>query len=143
MIKVLNALKDIPGVVGSFVLADSGALVCREMPAIFPDGMFPELARRLVGIKEAVETQASPMADLLLKFESYWLLSRRASKCSLSILTTQTVNYPALRMATNVALKQIEEQIASGAVSLSAPAAVPVPEAPAAKKRVFRGQVIG
>lgn len=145
MLKILTALKDIPGVVGSFVLADQGALLCREMPAIYPDAIFPELARRLVGMKEAVETQASPFSDLLLKFDAFWLLNRRASKCTLSILTTQAVNYPALRMATNVALKQIEERIASGTVKMDATAATgtaAVVEEPKAR-RFFRGQAIG
>ena len=67
MLKILNALKDIPGVVGSFVLGDEGALLCREMPAIYPDAIFSELGRRLIGVKDAVETQAPPFADLLLK----------------------------------------------------------------------------
>jgi predicted regulator of Ras-like GTPase activity (Roadblock/LC7/MglB family) len=142
MLKILTALKDIPGVVGSFVLADQGALLCREMPAIYPDELFSELARRLVGVKEAVETQASPFSDLLLKFDAFWIVSRRASQCTLSILTTQSVNYPALRMATNVALKRIEEKIASGEVTLTAPAAPAAPEAPKAR-RYFRGQAVG
>jgi hypothetical protein len=144
MLKILNALKDIPGVVGSFVLGDEGALLCRELPAIYPDAIFSELGRRLIGVKDAVETQAPPFADLLLKFDSFCLLNRRASKCTLSILATQSVNQPALRMATNVALKQIEEKIASGAMPaavLTPPAAVAVAEAPKGR-RVFRGQII-
>jgi hypothetical protein len=144
MLKVLSALKDIPGVVGSFILADSGALLCREMPAVYPDDMFPELGRRLSGVKEAVETQASPFSDLLLKFESFWLLNRRATGCTLSILTTQAVNYPALRMATNVALKQIEEKVASGTMPLPAASTSATAANDEAKpKRFFRGQPVG
>jgi len=43
---VLTALKDIPGVVGSFVLTPRGALAAREMPSVYPDDIFPEMGRR-------------------------------------------------------------------------------------------------
>ncbi len=142
MLNILNALRDIPGVVGSFVLADSGPLICREMPAIYPDNIFPEMGRRLSGMKDAMETQTEPYSDLLLKFDEYWLLSRRASKCTLNILATQTVNYPALRMATNVALKQIEDKVAAGYDLAEPPPAAPaVPERPKVR-RLFRGQPV-
>lgn len=157
MVKILNSLKDIPGVVGSFVIGDGGSLVCRDMPAVFPDSLFPEVGRRLRGVAEAVETQASGCNEVLLKFESYWLLCRKASKCMLSILSTQTVNYPALRMATSVAIRQIDEQVQNGSLDQApapAPAAIPQPVAaqqPASQlhkppqpttRRFFRGQPI-
>jgi predicted regulator of Ras-like GTPase activity (Roadblock/LC7/MglB family) len=123
---ILTALKDIPGVVGSFVLTPQGALVAREMPAIYPDSVFPEIGRRLRSVSEAIDGQVPDFNDLLLKFESYWLLVRRSTQGFLSILTTDTVNYPALKMATNVALKQVNESMAT-AVPLAI--ASPPPEA--------------
>jgi predicted regulator of Ras-like GTPase activity (Roadblock/LC7/MglB family) len=151
---ILAALKDIPGVVGSFVLTPQGALVAREMPAIYPDSVFPEIGRRLCSVSEAIDGQVAGFNDLLLKFESYWLLVRRSAQGSLSILTTDTVNYPALKMATNVALKQVNEQMAAAvpmAIAAPQPAAVPEPPAqPAAlaasagakPRRLWRGQVL-
>src|SRR4051794_11447831 len=102
MNRILSSLKDIQGVVGSFVLNDTGALMGREMPTLYPDALFPEIGRRLESVKQALETQKGPYTELLLKFDAYWLVSRRTTKGSLNILTTETVNYPALRMATNV-----------------------------------------
>ena len=157
MERILSALKDIQGVVGSFVLADGGGLVSREMPALYPDALFPKIGRRLGSVNEALETQKGPYSELLLKFDAYWLLSRRTQHCSLNILTTDAVNYPALRMATNVALKQIEEKIASSPVttvpvasssSVARPEPVDIaPEpattaAPEKKRRMWRGQYI-
>lgn len=143
MQNVLIALKDIPGVVGSFVLNEKGLLVSREMPAVYPDEIYPEMGRRFVGVYEAMAAQAAALGDLLLKFDSYWFLCRRTAQCFLGVLTTEAVNFPALKMATNVALKQIDEQVASLPPLLvekmvAAPAVEAVPVAPK-QKRFFRG----
>jgi len=145
---VLAALKDIPGVVGSFVLNDKGTLVSREMPAIYPDAIYPEMGRRLVGVYEAIALQVTSLGDLVLKFEGYWFLCRRTAQCFLGILTTEAVNFPALKMATNVALKQIDEQVATmpplladKAAAAAAPAEASAPASPG--NRFFRGRIIG
>jgi hypothetical protein len=143
---VLTALKDIPGVVGSFVLNDKGTLVSREMPAIYPDSIYPEMGRRLVGVYEAIAHQTATLGDLVLKFEGYWFLCRRTAQCFLGILTTETVNFPALKMATNVALKQLDERVAALPPLLvekpaaAAPAAVPAE--PAKPQRLWRGRPV-
>ena len=161
MNRILSALKDIQGVVGSFVIDVNGSLLSREMPALYPDSVFPEIGRRLGGVSGALETQKGPYTELLLKFDAYWLLSRRTPHCSLNILTTDAVNYPALRMATNVAVKQIEEQIAAAtapikplatspvvfeeeeeALPAPEPAPEPVAAAPAKARRMWRGQYV-
>ena len=167
MEKVLAALKDIHGVEGSFVMNTNGELVCRQMPAIFADEIFSELGRRLLGIYSTFDLQVSQFDDLLLKFDGYWLYIRRAAHGFLSILTSETVNYPALKMASNLALSQLTSQIqmakpiavaaapaAQAAIATPAPAPVPValpPPAPAKveppkvtpiHRRFFRGQPV-
>ncbi|MCD6051213.1 MAG: hypothetical protein K0Q55_2616 [Verrucomicrobia bacterium] len=165
MEKVLAALKDIHGVEGSFVMNTNGELVCRQMPAIFADEIFAELGRRLLGIYSTFDLQVSQFDDLLLKFDGYWLYIRRASHGFLSILTSETVNYPALKMASNLALSQLTSQIQTAkpistapaapmiqaAATALAPAAVPPPapvkmEAPKPvtpiHRRFFRGQPV-
>lgn len=150
---ILTALKDIPGVVGSFVLNDKGALVSREMPAIYPDDIFPEMGRRLVGVYEAIAAQASAMGDLVLKFEDHWFLCRRTAQCFLGILMADSVNFPALKMATNVALKRLDEKVATmpplliekapvAAVEPVAPVAPADEEAKPKAMRFFRGRAV-
>ncbi len=157
MQQVLTALKDIPGVVGSFVLNDKGVLVSREMPAIYPDNIYPEMGRRLIGVYEAIALQMASLGDFLLKFDGHWFLCRRTTQCFLGILTTESVNYPALKMATNVALKQLDAQVSSMTpilaekavepASVEEMAVVPEPEAaataaPSKGKRFWRGSWI-
>ncbi|MGV3757545.1 MAG: roadblock/LC7 domain-containing protein [Verrucomicrobiota bacterium] len=167
MEKILAALKDIHGVEGSFVMNTNGELVCRQMPAIFADEIFSEVGRRLLSIYSTFDLQVSQFDDLLLKFDGYWLYIRRAAHGFLSILTAETVNYPALKMASNLALSQLTSQIQSAkpitpasmtAVpppAAAAPATVPAPAVlpPPAKleppktvtpihRRFFRGQPV-
>ena len=154
---VLTALKDIPGVVGSFVLAPQGALLAREMPAIFPESIFPDLGRRLGSVGEVLDAQMAPFQELLLKFDGHWLFIRRTTDCFLTVLTADTVNYPALRMATNVALRQITQHlpetgsmptpdptpVAPMASSSAATATPPAAPPPAGRpRRMWRGQVV-
>lgn len=152
MLSVLTALKDIPGVVGSFVLNPQGVLVAREMPAIFPDNIFPNLGRRLASVAEALETQVSAVQELLLKFEGHWIFVRRSAQGFLTILTNDTVNFPALKMASNVALKQVAEYLAAHPPEATlpeateapklapAPTAEPAPPEVGKKRRMWRGQ---
>jgi len=128
MEKILAALKDIHGVEGSFVLNTNGELVCRQMPAIFADEIFPEVGRRLLSIYSTFDLQVSQFDDLLLKFDGYWLYIRRAAHGFLSILTAETVNYPALKMASNLALSQLTSQIQTAKPITPAPLAAATPE---------------
>lgn len=135
---VLSALKDIPGVVGSFVLTPQGALAGREMPAIYPDEIFPELGRRLATIGEVLESQMGKTREMLMKFEGYWVFVRHTAECLFAVLVAEATNFPALRMATNVALKQITDQMKASApaaattTAVEAPVPAPAPVAPAA-----------
>lgn len=128
---VLTALKDIPGVVGSFVLSPQGVLIAREMPAIFPDNIFPNLGRRLASVVEALETQVSAVQEMLLKFEGHWIFVRRSAQGFLTILTSDAVNFPALKMASNVALKQVAEHLTAHPPVIPSPAETSSEEAPA------------
>lgn len=159
---VLSSLKDIPGVLGSFVLTPQGALAMRDMPAVYPDQIFPDMGRRLATIGEVVDTQVGPIKELILKFEGCWLFVRHTAECLLSVLVSEEVNFPALKMATNVALKQVIEKMPSTlpapavpaaavvaeaapapvAVSEPTPAPAPAPAAPVKARRMWRGQII-
>jgi len=157
---VLTALKDIPGVVGSFVLSPQGALAAREMPAIYPDEIFSELGRRLATIGEVIESQMGAPREVLMKFEGYWVFIRHTAPCLFAVLVAEAVNFPALRMATNVAMKQIadrmgEPPVVATAQSVVAPAPAAAPTAPASvaaesapvaapakRRRIWRGQYI-
>jgi hypothetical protein len=132
------------------------------MPAIFPDSVFPNLGRRLASVVEAIETQIANVQELLMKFEGHWLFVRRSAQGFLTILTSDSVNFPALKMASNVALKQVTEHLIANPAVTSPPVLIDVPRTrsngcgfagidqkfprpeaaaePAKKRRMWRGQ---
>ena len=149
---ILTSLLDIGGVVGSFALRSDGSLLAREMPSVYPDELFPEIGRRLAGVSEALDLQMRPFQDLLLKFEGYSVFVRRTGNLFLSILAEESVNLPALKMASNVALRRLDERASANPepapAALRAPASEPRPKASDApvpikhSRRIWRGQVV-
>ncbi|MDB6155979.1 MAG: hypothetical protein JWL90_4432 [Chthoniobacteraceae bacterium] len=151
MISTLVAFKDIPGVFGSFIFWPDGTLAARDMPAIYNDDIFAEIGRRLNGIADAVDPQVPSMSEMLVKFDSYWLLSRRTPHYTLNVLAEETVNYPALKMASNVAMRHLGDKVVSAISTIStqvkladlSPVFSPAPPAVETRpRRTWRGQVV-
>lgn len=162
MSNTLTSLKDIPGVFGSFVFAPDGSLAARDMPAVYPDEIFHEISRRLQGIAEAVEFSVTGFYELLAKYDGHWLLTRMTEKGTLNVLADESVNFPALKMATNVAVKHLD-QITRTPIAPTPPpvpmplsissapepmaqvpplSVVPTPVPPERPRRIWRGQVV-
>lgn len=151
----LTALRDIPGVFGSFLLTPDGLLAQRDMPNVYPDAAFSEIGRRLEAIAETSTPVVRGYYEILAKFNGYWFLSRRTPNGTLNIVAEEHVNFPALRMAANVAIRHLTasplmamatETAVAPAVSTSpAPQASQADPAPAPEhrpKRIWRGQVV-
>jgi hypothetical protein len=124
----LTSLRDIPGVFGSFLLTPEGELAGRDMPQVYPDSAFSEIGRRLRGIGETAASAVRGYHEILAKFNGYWLLSKQTANGSLNVVAAESVNFPALRMATNVAIRQLT------ATPLQPVAAAPAAPAPASAK---------
>ncbi len=151
MIPTLLAFKDIPGVFGSFIFWPDGTLAARDMPSIYQDDVFAEIGRRLNGIADAVDPQVPGLSEMLVKFDAYWLLSRRTPHYTLNVLAEENVNYPALKMATNVAMRHLAEKVVAAVPTINAQMKLPemtevyAPAAPAPEprsRRIWRGQMV-
>ena len=140
---ILRDLQDVPGVIGSFVVSSSGTLVDKAMPAVVGDDVYPDLGRRLATALETLDATISSFDDVLMKFDEHSLYCRRLQNGILSIISSATVNYPALRMATNIASAKIDPLIPDALTApATAPVAAPAPPATAAPKRFWRGQAV-
>ena len=151
MQQILRNLKDVSGVLGSFVLNNDGALVEKEMPAFVGVEVYPDLGRRLITAFGTLDTVLGEFDDMLLKFDEQWIYSRRLVNGVLSILSSTSVNLPALRMATNIAATKVDTLIPQVALLstepvapepvIAAPAPAVQPTAPV-PRRFWRGQAI-
>jgi hypothetical protein len=147
----LATLKDVGGVVGSFVCTPNGSLVSRELPAMFDDGALTEAGIRFVRFREAFAAGGDELEVGMARFEDHGVYMKVVGNSLLLILVQGPVNMPALRMAANLVGRRIEPAVAeaeAAPLSVQAPAESAPPvrarrfaEAPPGMRR-FRGRSV-
>ena len=147
----LATLKDVAGIMGSFVCTPDGRLVSREISAVFDDGALAEAGSRLLRMREAFAAGGDEMEVGVIRFQDHRIYTKTVGNSMLMILTEADVNMPALRMAANLVGRRISAAVAhveSEPPAVRAPASVPaeparpsrrVAEAPPGMRR-FRGR---
>ena len=64
----LATLKDVAGIMGSFVCTPDGRLVSREIPAMFDDGALAEAGSRLFRVREAFAAGGDDLEVGVIRF---------------------------------------------------------------------------
>jgi predicted regulator of Ras-like GTPase activity (Roadblock/LC7/MglB family) len=108
----LRMLRDVDGVHGSFVVAGSGALVDRDLPAIFDSELLGEVGARVARLYETLVSGGGDMETCVLRYAEHKLFLRKTTWGILGILSTVGVNLPALRMVANLVIRRIDPEIA-------------------------------
>ena len=122
MRQVLSGLRDVEGVFGSFVLAESGELLGKDLPAVFHDDVFVETGPRVVRLCEAIEHGGEALDSLVLRFADHKLHVRRSRGGLLCVIAKLEANASALRMALALVARRLGT--AEGAVT-EPPATLP------------------
>jgi predicted regulator of Ras-like GTPase activity (Roadblock/LC7/MglB family) len=152
----LVTLRDVGGVMGSFVCTQSGRLVAREIPAMFEDAVLAEAGSRLVRLGETFSAVGDELEVAMVRFRDHRLYLKVVSGGMLCIMADGPVNMPALRMAANLVARRIALAVARVQAELpppgnDVPAAVgtvvePTPQRPRTLAppgmRRFRGQPV-
>jgi predicted regulator of Ras-like GTPase activity (Roadblock/LC7/MglB family) len=133
----LSALRDVSGVHGSFVVSATGALIVRDLPAVFDDNVLSEVGQRIVNLHDALSTGGQDLDSCVMRFSEHKLHLRRVSNGFLCVLTTNAVNTPALKMALTLTARRVDPAIS--AIPPAALSSGPPPES-SRKPRFFRGQ---
>jgi len=120
MHQILNGLRDVEGVFGSFVLAEAGQLLGKDLPAVFHDDVFVETGPRIVRLCEAIEHGGEALDSLALRFADHKLHVRRSRGGLLCVIATLEANASALRMALSLVARRLGA--AEGAASSEPPA---------------------
>jgi len=96
---LLRSLRDVDGVVGSFVLGRQGALDARDLPDYFDSAVLLEVAPRVERLYEAWKSLGSELESASLSFAEHKLHLREFGAGFLAVVSLTQVNAPALRMA--------------------------------------------
>jgi predicted regulator of Ras-like GTPase activity (Roadblock/LC7/MglB family) len=121
---VLQSLRDIEGVLGSFLLDERGALIAQDMPSLFDQATLSYASTRLNQLRGALESATAAGFDgCTARFGSHLLLLRAAQARTLCVLCPVGTNLNTLQMGLNLVARRL------AAAAQSVPAR-PVPPAP-------------
>jgi predicted regulator of Ras-like GTPase activity (Roadblock/LC7/MglB family) len=130
----LATLKDVGGIMGSFVCTPDGRLVSREIPALFDDGVLAEAASRLLRMREAFAAGGEELEVGVIRFRDHRIYVKAVGGSLLMIVAEGDVNMPALRMAANLVGRRIGPAVAA-VEAAPPPVRAPEPIAPPARPR--------
>jgi len=126
MEETLHSLRDVDGVHGSFVIAASGALVARDLPAIFDGPLFAEVGPRLARLQETFFSGGEELDSCLLRFSEHKLYLRKMKSGLLGTISAVAVNMPALRMVANLVIRRLDPLLTRASIP-PAPTITPLP----------------
>lgn len=110
MENVLRTLRDIEGVLGSFLLDERGQLIAQDMPSLFDDSVLTHASARLVQLRAALEASVAAGLDgCTARFGGHLLLLRAAQARTLCVLCPVGTNLNTLQMGLNLVARRVAE----------------------------------
>jgi hypothetical protein len=106
----LSTLRDVEGVMGSFVIDGEGSVLARDMPSMVDDGALSYAGRRLIRIALSVEALGKRADQYSLRFGSFLLVARAAHPVTLCVLLSGTSNVTALHMGTTLVARRVQSE---------------------------------
>lgn len=138
---LLNELKMVPGILGSFVYASNYGITGSNLPAMFRDEALRQIGGVLTRIFKMSDSSGLTVNGYEIKYEEALMLIKRVdADCSFIIICEPTANYPFINMTASMmvpevktAIEQIrkmpQDQVTRG-IPVTAPIAAPVKEPP-------------
>jgi len=123
--QILAAMRDVDGVHGSFVVTRSGALAGKDLPPMFDDAVLTEVGRRVVRLHDGLSSGGQDFDHCVMRFADHKLYLRSVPNGFLCVLSTNSVNTPALKMALTLTSRRVDPLIAEAAAAVPTPSVVP------------------
>jgi predicted regulator of Ras-like GTPase activity (Roadblock/LC7/MglB family) len=119
LVPLLRSLRDIEGVLGSFVMSERGELLVRDAPAAAGSDVLTKVGGRLrqLGDAFAFADIGAAFESTTLTFREYKLHVRSLGKQFVVVLLSSEVNLPALRMALNMLSRRLQVELAAARVA--------------------------
>jgi len=146
LVASLGTLKDVAGIMGSFVFTEDGRVVAREIPPLFDDTALAEASGRLTRLRETFAAVGDRLDVAVVRFRDHKLYLKVLGAGMLCIVAEGVVNMPALRMAANLVGRRIVPALERASLEPTLPMQAPSPErqpglAPPGMRR-FRGRPV-
>ncbi|HEV8246665.1 MAG TPA: roadblock/LC7 domain-containing protein [Polyangiaceae bacterium] len=122
----LKALRDVDGVLGSFVLDSEGSLLARDLSQVFDSELLCDVGPRIRRMADGLAESGEVPGSVLLHFKDHKLWLRTIESYMLCVLGVPQVNRPALRMALTLVSRRVAPLLASEQAALeSVPPPIP------------------
>ncbi len=106
-VRTLETLKDLEGILGSFVIGPGGSVLAQDFPSYFGSAAY-DIGARALRLKEALEVSEGELSHFVLRYGSHKVALRPVKGGLLTIVSESAVNMPALRMAMNLVARKLE-----------------------------------
>jgi predicted regulator of Ras-like GTPase activity (Roadblock/LC7/MglB family) len=106
-VRTLETLKDLEGILGSFVIGPGGSVLAQDFPSYFGSAAY-DIGARALRLKEALEVAEGDMSHCILRYGSHKVALRPLRGGLLTVVAESAVNMPALRMAMNLVARRLE-----------------------------------
>ena len=101
-VQLLRSLRDVEGVVGSFVWHKVNGLLVRDLPVYIGSAILNEVGPRIERIYEAFRGAGDELDGATLSYANYKLHLRELDPAYIAVLSGADVNAPTLKMAMHV-----------------------------------------
>jgi predicted regulator of Ras-like GTPase activity (Roadblock/LC7/MglB family) len=125
----LKTLRDVDGVMGSFVWSKQGTVIARDLPEYLPSTVLDEVGPRIERIYDAFRGAGDSLDTATLVYAEHKLHVRELEPAYVAVLSATVVNMPALKMALSLVGRRLTTQLASGLPPETATMPVPPPQA--------------
>jgi predicted regulator of Ras-like GTPase activity (Roadblock/LC7/MglB family) len=105
----LSSLRDLEGIVGSFVVSEEGEIVAKDLPAYF-DGVLEEVGPRLLRLREALDVAEGDVSSCNIRYAGHKLTIRSIDGALIAVIAEAKINGPALRMAMNLVIRKCSSE---------------------------------
>jgi hypothetical protein len=101
-VQLLRSLRDVEGVLGSFVWGKRDGLLARDLPGYLDSAILAEVGPRIERIYEAFHGAGDELDGATLSYAQYKLHLRELDPAFIVVLSGPQVNVPTLKMAMHV-----------------------------------------
>lgn len=141
LLKLVDNLFAIPGVLGLCLIDSKGALRLNRMPAHLDNQVLETLPPYLVALHEQAVDCLPETNDLVLRFREHWLMLRHGAHATLILFGSHSASLTSVRMVSNLVLRQLDDTGLTALPNVPESVATIAPAKPviAPTQRMYRG----